>query len=93
MAELKLVMDQLLSEYLLSRELDEATVCVNEMNAPHFHHELIKRGVKCALDADTETDVKNMSMLFKFLSDNDVISSVQMRKGFDRVSERSERAL
>ena len=37
-AELKQEMDQLLQEYLLSRELDEAARCVKELEAPHFHH-------------------------------------------------------
>eukprot|EP00568_Trieres_chinensis_P013019 CAMPEP_0183302210 /NCGR_PEP_ID=MMETSP0160_2-20130417/8079_1 /TAXON_ID=2839 ORGANISM="Odontella Sinensis, Strain Grunow 1884" /NCGR_SAMPLE_ID=MMETSP0160_2 /ASSEMBLY_ACC=CAM_ASM_000250 /LENGTH=492 /DNA_ID=CAMNT_0025464953 /DNA_START=388 /DNA_END=1866 /DNA_ORIENTATION=- len=51
-AELKGVMDQLLEEYLLSRELDEAARCVREMDAPHFHHELVKRGAKIAMEKD-----------------------------------------
>ena len=51
-AELKTVMDQLLQEYLLSRELDEAARCVRELKATHFHHELVKRGVKIAMEQD-----------------------------------------
>ena len=43
--ELKKDMDQLLQEYILSRELDEAARCVKELDASHFHHELVKRGV------------------------------------------------
>lgn len=51
--ELKVDMDQLLQEYLLSsRELDEAARCVNELQAPHFHHELVKRGVFAAMEID-----------------------------------------
>ncbi|KAL3760713.1 hypothetical protein ACHAWU_000033 [Discostella pseudostelligera] len=50
--ELKESMDQLLKEYLLSRELDEAASCVRELNARHFHHELVKRGVKIAMEED-----------------------------------------
>jgi len=84
-AELKVAMDQLLKEYLLSRELDEALQCVSEINAPHFHHELVKRGVKIALDSTTPpTDVDAMAHLFKFLNINDVLSKVQLKKGFDR---------
>ena len=51
-AELKTEMDQLLQEYLLSRELDEAARCVKALEAPHFHHELVKRGVKIAMELD-----------------------------------------
>mmetsp|Transcript_30295 Transcript_30295/g.62686 ORF Transcript_30295/g.62686 Transcript_30295/m.62686 type:complete len:483 (-) Transcript_30295:466-1914(-) len=50
--ELKESMDQLLKEYLLSRELDEAASCVRELKAPHFHHELVKRGVQIAMEED-----------------------------------------
>lgn len=50
--ELKDSMDQLLKEYLLSRELDEAASCVRELKAPHFHHELVKRGVRIAMEED-----------------------------------------
>lgn len=39
-------------EYLLSRELDEAASCVRELKAPHFHHELVKRGVLIAMEED-----------------------------------------
>jgi programmed cell death protein 4 len=84
-AELKVAMDQLLKEYLLSRELDEALNCVNEIKAPHFHHELVKRGVKTALDSSNPAaDVDAMAHLFKFLHSNDVLSTTQLKKGFDR---------
>jgi programmed cell death protein 4 len=51
-AELKVEMDQLLQEYLWSRELDEAARCVKELDCAHFHHELIKRGAKAAMEQD-----------------------------------------
>ena len=50
--ELKRSMDLLLQEFLLSRDLGEATRCVRELNVPHFHHELVKRAVTNAMDAD-----------------------------------------
>ena len=50
--ELKDSMDQLLKEYLLSRELDEAASCVRELKSAHFHHELVKRGVRIAMEED-----------------------------------------
>mmetsp|Transcript_6467 Transcript_6467/g.12394 ORF Transcript_6467/g.12394 Transcript_6467/m.12394 type:complete len:471 (+) Transcript_6467:85-1497(+) len=82
-ADLKVAMDQLLKEFLLSRELDEALCCVRELNSPHFHHELVKRGVKAAMDG-SPGDGDAMAALFKFLSDADALSPVQLRKGFDR---------
>lgn len=37
---------QLLVEFLLSRQLDEAAACVKELDCRLFHHEIVKRAVK-----------------------------------------------
>lgn len=91
-AELKEVIDQLVEEYLLSRELDEAARCVREMNAPHFHHELVKRGVKIAMEKDgldhTESAISSLdaiAALFSFLVKNAIISEYQVSKGISRL--------
>jgi programmed cell death protein 4 len=38
--EMKIAIDQLLQEYLLSSDLEEATRCIKELNAPLFSHEV-----------------------------------------------------
>lgn len=92
--ELKKDMDQLLQEYLLSRELDEAARCVKELEAPHFHHELVKRGVFAAMeldgkgasvDADALSNMDAMAALFGFLVRNAIVSDNQVKKGVDRL--------
>jgi programmed cell death protein 4 len=93
--ELKVDMDQLLQEYLLSRELDEAARCVKELEAPHFHHELVKRGVFAAMEMDgkdgvaVESDALSnmdaMAALFGFLVRNAIVSDNQVKKGVDRL--------
>jgi programmed cell death protein 4 len=92
--ELKKDMDQLLQEYLLSRELDEAARCVKELDSPHFHHELVKRGVKIAMEADgngdavhseTLSNLDAMAALFGFLVRNAIVSEYQVAKGVDRL--------
>lgn len=40
--EMKIAIDQLLQEYLLSSDLEEATRCIKELNAPLFAHEVVK---------------------------------------------------
>jgi len=89
---LKEVIDQLIEEYLLSRELDEAARCVREMEAPHFHHELVKRGVKIAMEKDgldhNETEVSALdaiAALFSFLVKNAIVSEYQVSKGVSRL--------
>jgi programmed cell death protein 4 len=95
-ADLKAEMDQLLQEYLLSRELDEAARCVKELGAPHFHHELVKRGVKIAMELDGNApenasnhhDLSNMdamAALFAFLVRNAIVSEYQVTKGVKRL--------
>jgi len=92
--ELKLVMDQLLKEYLLSRELDEAARCVRELNVPHYHHELLKRGVKIAMEEDganskkssqTGPSIDAMAALFAFLVTNAIVSEFQVAKGLRKL--------
>lgn len=79
-------------EYLLSRELDEAASCVRELKAPHFHHELVKRGVKIAMEEDgrdhaprESSSLDAMAALFKFLVENAIVSEYQVAKGSSRL--------
>lgn len=92
--ELKKDMDQLLQEYLLSRELDEAARCVKELDAKHFHHELVKRGVFAAMeldgkkkpeDDDALANIDAMAALFGFLVRNAIVSDNQVKKGVGRL--------
>jgi len=90
--EIKKEMDHLLKEYLLSRELDEAARCVKELEAPHFHHELVKRGVNISMEImdgnKTEDDIDAMAALFGFLVRNAIISEYQVQKGISRLHQR-----
>lgn len=90
--EIKKEMDHLLKEYLLSRELDEAARCVKELDAPHFHHELVKRGVNISMEImdgnKTEDDLDAMAALFGFLVRNAIISEYQVQKGISRLHQR-----
>jgi programmed cell death protein 4 len=82
--ELKIAIDQLTKEYLLSRDLEEAARCVRELNVPHFHHEVIKRSLKNALEEGGEENAKAMSSLLAFLVVQEIVSPEQLLKGFER---------
>jgi programmed cell death protein 4 len=92
-AELKVEMDQMLQEYLLSRELDECARCVKELDAAHYMHELVKRGVKIAMEQDgkdvstqyEKSAIDAMAALFGFLVKNAIVSEHQVAKGVDRL--------
>ncbi|KAL3914352.1 MAG: hypothetical protein SGILL_006136, partial [Bacillariaceae sp.] len=88
--EIKVEMDQMLQEYLLSRELDECARCVKELDSAHYMHELVKRGVKIAMEQDGKGDsaksaIDAMAALFGFLVKNAIISEHQVAKGVDRL--------
>ena len=82
--ELKIAVDQLLVEYLLSRELYEASRCIKELNAKHFHYEIVKRAIVIALEK-SEEDQLAMSGLFVHLSERDLFSTQQFVLGFQKV--------
>lgn len=92
-AELKIEMDQILQEYLMSRELDECARCVKELDSAHYMHELVKRGVKIAMEGDgkdsttqhEKSAIDAMAALFGFLVKNAIISEYQVSKGVDRL--------
>jgi len=82
--ELKIAMDQLLSEYLLSGDLIEAARCTRELASPHFHHELVKRAVVLVLDKPEGEQLK-MSRLLKDLHACEILSPTQVLQGFDKL--------
>jgi programmed cell death protein 4 len=84
--EMKVAVDQLLLEYVLSADLDEAVRCLRELNALQFFHEVVKRGIVLALDKEVESQV-SVSKLFAHLSSINLLSSTQALKGFNRVLE------
>ncbi|KAG6970152.1 hypothetical protein JG688_00005010 [Phytophthora aleatoria] len=82
--ELKVAIDQLTKEYLLSRDLEEAARCVRELNVPHFHHEVAKRGITNSLEEGGEANSAAMASLLAYLVSNEVVSTGQLIKGFER---------
>jgi programmed cell death protein 4 len=82
--ELKVVVDQLVLEYLSSGDLPEAIRCVKELNAPFFMHEVVKRAIVLVVDKDAETQ-RLISSLFTHLSQLGILSRVQTVKGFDKI--------
>jgi programmed cell death protein 4 len=61
--EMKLAVDQLLLEYVAARQVEEAARCVKQLNAPLFHHELVKRLLVIALEK-SEEDRNALSVSF-----------------------------
>ena len=49
-ASMKSAIKLIISEYLISRELDEALTAIQELNIPMFHHEIVKQLIPSVTD-------------------------------------------
>jgi programmed cell death protein 4 len=85
--EMKVAVDQLLSEYLVSSDLEEAARCIKELNAPEFLHEIVKRSITHVVDMGQEQQ-QAMCNLLIFLIEKDMLTQAQAVKGFKRLFDR-----
>mmetsp|Transcript_40671 Transcript_40671/g.29943 ORF Transcript_40671/g.29943 Transcript_40671/m.29943 type:complete len:212 (+) Transcript_40671:229-864(+) len=82
--EMKVAVDQLVEEYLLSSDLSEAERCLMELRAPKFFHEVVKRAVTIAMDK-SEEDQMRLSQLFAYLASSQILTLSQAQQGFNRL--------
>lgn len=82
--EMKIAVDQLLGEYLLSSDINEAERCLNELHAPKFFHEVVKRAITLSMDKSDEEQA-NISRLFAYLATSRILTQSQAQQGFNRV--------
>lgn len=83
-AELKVAIDLLVQEYLFSGDIIEASKCIQELQAPQFYHEVVKRAIVTSLDHNLEKHLA-ISNLFKYLSDEGLLKVSQARLGFNHL--------
>lgn len=83
---LKEEIKMILMEYLASSDLDEASVCVEKLHTPHFHHEIVKRAIVIALDKK-ERERAMMASLIAELYGREIASAKQIQFGFKRLYE------
>lgn len=77
--------DMLLKEYILSGDISEAERCLQELEVPHFHHELVYEAILMVLEASGDTTYKMMLNLLESLWKSAVITLDQMKRGYDRI--------
>jgi len=75
----------LLKEYLCSGDIKEATRCLQELEVPHFHHELVYEAVVMVIESMHEKTDEAMCKLLQALFRSFVITIDQMKNGFGRV--------
>jgi len=75
----------LLKEYLCSGDVKEASMCLVDLEVPHFHHELVYEAVVMVIESMHEKTEEAMCRLLQSLFQTFVITIDQMRNGFQRV--------
>lgn len=75
----------LLKEYLSSEDIEEACRCLEELEVPHFHHELIYEAIVMVVELEAPRVVKQMVKLFKSFCATNVVTPDQFISGFERV--------
>ncbi|XP_062909772.1 programmed cell death protein 4-like [Mobula hypostoma] len=80
-------MNLLLKEYLLSMDTAEAELCLQNLEVPHFHHELVYEAVVMALES-MDVNASNLIVnLLKSFWESGFVTLDQMNRGFNRVFE------
>jgi len=77
----------LLKEYLSSSDKKEAIKCIQELEVPHFLHELVYEATVMVLEDGSERSAERMVKLLKELNETCVITPEQIAQGFRRVFE------
>lgn len=78
----------LLKEYLSSLDVNEAEKCLRELEVPHFLHEFVYEAILIGIENTKNiNELTAIAKLLKALSDINLISMDQMRKGFLRLFE------
>lgn len=83
--EVKKKIAELLREYVESGDTDEACRCIRHLGVAFFHHEVVKRALVLAMEIRSAEPA--IMRLLKKASEEGLISSSQMAKGFSRLSE------
>ncbi|WCJ36186.1 MA3 domain-containing protein [Euphorbia peplus] len=83
--EVKKRIADLLREYVENGDAFEACRCIRELGVSFFHHEVVKRALTLAMENRTAEPL--VLKLLKEASEEGLISSSQMVKGFARLAE------
>jgi phosphoribosylformylglycinamidine (FGAM) synthase PurS component len=83
--EAKKRITDLLKEYIKNGDTAEACRCIRELAVPFFHHEVVKRALTLGMESPVAENL--ITKLLKEASEECLISTSQMMKGFSRVTE------
>eukprot|EP01116_Phalansterium_solitarium_P018026 TRINITY_DN4612_c0_g1_i2.p1 TRINITY_DN4612_c0_g1~~TRINITY_DN4612_c0_g1_i2.p1 ORF type:complete len:1839 (+),score=606.15 TRINITY_DN4612_c0_g1_i2:180-5696(+) len=72
--------DTLLAEFLSSREVEDATESIRELNAPHYHAQLVQKAVLLSLEKK-DRDRDEMIKLMTRIQSTGLVPTADMAKG------------
>ncbi|XP_077992297.1 programmed cell death protein 4-like isoform X2 [Glandiceps talaboti] len=75
----------LLKEYLSSGDIIEVERCLQELDVPHFHHELVYEAIVMAIEDTGERAAQSIAKLLKSLYSSVIVTWDQLVRGFQRV--------
>jgi len=82
--QVKSNMSNILHEFMANADIEEAVEYVHDLNAPHFHHEVVKRTITLAMNMH-KRECELSSQLLKGLYKATVISVDQIEDGVVRL--------
>eukprot|EP01026_Neomeris_dumetosa_P035830 TRINITY_DN2880_c0_g1_i2.p1 TRINITY_DN2880_c0_g1~~TRINITY_DN2880_c0_g1_i2.p1 ORF type:complete len:567 (-),score=105.96 TRINITY_DN2880_c0_g1_i2:477-2108(-) len=86
--EIRDQMKSLVKEYVISSDIQEAVRCLRDIDAPYYHHEVIKQALEALFDQPTRFDL--IVNLLQQLSVSGEVNLTQMKKGFSRIEQQLE---
>lgn len=75
---------ELLKEFVLSGDKDEAARCLKDLDVPHYHHELVYESILISMESEEDSVINSMCWLLQYMSKEGVLSVDQMHAGFSR---------
>ena len=78
-------MNLTLQEFISSRDIEEASRCLRNLEVPHFHHELVYEAIVMALEANSPSVEEALCSLLKAFDAAVLVTPEQMGRGFIRV--------
>ena len=73
----------MIKEYSISKNFNEVLKCLSEMSMPHYHHDIVYRGILCILENPTsKQDV--LELLTKLFNCGE-LNVTQVTTGYDRL--------
>ena len=72
-------MHLILEEYLTSNDTDDAGICLNDLEVPHFHHEFVYEAIVKAIEDSKQHTIDQICKLLKYLYDSGLITLDQLK--------------